>query len=98
MDDLVIYGYIQEDVMDFKAVKNLTYVSQVAFIMLTPILLGIYAGNYLDEKLGTSPWILFVGIILGVSSAFLSLYKFVMKAAKDNERKKEDDYKPNSKE
>ncbi len=80
--------------MDFKAIKNLTYVSQVAFIMLTPILLGIYAGNFLDEKLGTSPWILFVGIILGVSSAFLSLYKFVMKVSKDNQVEVEV-YKPN---
>lgn len=80
--------------MDFKAIKNLTYVSQIAFIMLTPILLGIYAGNFVDEKLGTSPWILFVGIILGVSSAFLSLYKFVMKVSRDNQEEVEV-YKPN---
>jgi len=80
--------------MDFKAIKNLTYVSQIAFIMLTPILLGIYAGNFVDEKLGTSPWILFVGIILGVSSAFLSLYKFVMKVSRDNQKEVEV-YKPN---
>ena len=84
--------------MDFKAIKNLTYISQVAFIMLTPILLGVYFGNWADEKLGSSPWILMVGIFLGVSSAFLNLYKFVMKAAKDNEKEKEEDYKPNSRE
>jgi len=82
--------------MDFKAIKNLTYISQVAFIMLTPILLGVWGGNWVDAKLGTSPWILMVGIVLGVSSAFLNLYKFVMKAAKDNEKEKAEDYIPNS--
>lgn len=84
--------------MDFKAIKNLTYISQVAFIMLTPILLSVYAGNWIDEKLGTSPWVLIVFIFIGVASAFLNLYKFVMKAAKDNEKEKVEDYKPNSKE
>lgn len=84
--------------MDFKAIKNLTYVSQVAFIMLTPILLGIVGGNWIDERLNSSPWVLIVGIFLGVSSAFLNLYKFVMKVAKDNEREKQEEYKPNSKE
>jgi F0F1-type ATP synthase assembly protein I len=82
--------------MDFKAIKNLTYISQVAFIMLTPILLGVWGGNWVDAKLGTSPWILMVGIVIGVSSAFLNLYKFVMKAAKDNEKEKAEDYIPNS--
>ena len=80
--------------MEFKAVKNLTYVSQVAFIMLTPILLGVYAGNFLDEKFGTTPWLLFVGIVLGVSSAFLSLFKFAMKVSREGKQKVED-YKPN---
>lgn len=84
--------------MDFKAVKNLTYVSQVAFIMMTPILLGILGGNWVDEKFDTSPWILIVGVVIGVSSAFLNLYKFVMKVAKDNQKERAEDYKPNSKE
>lgn len=83
--------------MDFKAIKNLTYISQVAFIMLTPILLGVWGGNWVDAKLGTSPWILMLGIVIGVSSAFLNLYKFVMKAAKDNEKEKAEDYIPNTK-
>ena len=84
--------------MDFKAIKNLTYVSQVAFIMMTPILLGIVGGNWLDEKFASSPWFLIAGIFLGVSSAFLNLYKFVMKVANDNQKEKAEDYKPNSKE
>lgn len=87
------------DRMDFKAIKNLTYISQVAFIMITPILSGVIGGNWLDDRFGTSPWILIIGVFLGVSSAFMNLYKFVMRAARDNNRhNKIEDYKPNSKE
>lgn len=80
--------------MEIKAIKNLTYITQVAFIMLTPIIGCIYLGNLLDEKFGTSPWILLVGILMGVGTAFLSLYKFVMSVTRAQE-KKEPDYIPN---
>jgi F0F1-type ATP synthase assembly protein I len=71
--------------MDFKALKNLAYLTQVAFIMLTPIIGGVFIGNWLDEKLNTSPWILLVAIILGVGTAFMSLFKFVMTVTKKDD-------------
>jgi len=80
--------------MDFKAVKNLTYISQIAFIMLTPILGGVYLGNYLDTKWGTSPWILLIGVLIGIATAFMSLFKFVSFAA--GKEKEEVIYKPNA--
>lgn len=83
--------------MDFKAVKNLAYLTQVAFLMLTPIIGGVYIGNYLDNKLNSSPWILLICIILGVGTAFMSLYKFVMKVTKNQIVEREEDYKPNTK-
>lgn len=83
--------------MNFKAVKNLAYLTQVAFLMLTPIIGGVYLGNFFDVKLGTSPWLLLLCIILGVGTAFMSLYKFVMKVTKEQTVEKEEDYKPNTK-
>lgn len=84
-------GYIiqvREVTMDFKAVKNLAYLTQVAFLMLTPIVLGVYIGNLLDEKFNTSPWFLLLGVLLGVGTAFMSLYKFIMKVVKSSEEDK----------
>lgn len=74
--------------MDFKAVKNLAYLTQVAFLMLTPIIGGIYLGNFLDDKLNSSPWFLLLGVIMGVGTAFMSLYKFVMKVVRTSEEDK----------
>ena len=82
--------------MNFKAVKNLAYLTQVAFIMLTPIFLGVFAGNFLDNKFNSSPWFLLLFIVLGVGAAFMNLYKFVMTMTKKDDNKKEEDYVPNS--
>lgn len=82
--------------MNFNAIKNLSYLTQVAFVMLTPILLGVYIGNYLDGKFETSPWLLLLCIVLGVGTAFLNLYKFIMTIVKRDEKKKGEDYLPNS--
>ncbi|MBN2794351.1 MAG: AtpZ/AtpI family protein [Clostridia bacterium] len=71
--------------MDFKALKNLAYLTQIAFLMLTPIIGGVFIGNWLDEHFNTSPWLLLVCIILGVGTAFMSLYKFVMKVTKNDD-------------
>ncbi len=83
--------------MDFKALKNLAYLTQLAFIMLTPILLGVYIGNFLDVKFGTSPLILLICIVLGVGTAFMNLYKFVMSVTKKDAPEKKEEYIPNSK-
>lgn len=84
--------------MNFKAVKNLAYLTQVGFLMLTPIIGGVYIGNFLDDRFGTSPWILLSCIVLGVGTAFMSLYKFVMKVTKDQTNEDYEPYIPNSKE
>lgn len=75
--------------MDFKAVKNLAYLTQVAFLMLTPIIGGVYLGNLIDSRLHTSPWFLLLGILMGVGTAFMSLYKFVMKVVREAEQEKD---------
>lgn len=71
--------------MNFKALKNLAYLTQVGILMLTPIIGGVYLGNFLDEKLKTSPWLLLLCIVLGVATAFMSLYKFVMVVTKKDD-------------
>lgn len=83
--------------MSFSSIKNLAYLTQVAFVMLTPILLGVYFGNMLDKKFDTSPWILLLCIVLGVGTAFLNLYKFIMTIVKNNEKESQKDYTPNLK-
>ncbi|KKM10843.1 hypothetical protein SY88_11960 [Clostridiales bacterium PH28_bin88] len=42
--------------------------------MAASLFLGYYGGNWLDTKLGTSPLLMVVGLLLGVAASFYSLF------------------------
>jgi len=44
------------------------------------ILGGLYAGQWLDKKLGSAPWLLFIGVFLGAGLSFYSMYRKLMAA------------------
>ncbi len=39
---------------------------------------GFFAGSKLDEKLGTDPWLMLVGILLGIGFAFYATIKEIL--------------------
>lgn len=41
--------------------------------MVAGILLGLYGGGWLDRRLGTSPFFLLAGVLLGVGVGFRSI-------------------------
>jgi F0F1-type ATP synthase assembly protein I len=41
------------------------------------VLVGLGAGYWLDGKLGTRPWLLLLGGVLGIAMALLELYRTV---------------------
>jgi len=55
------------------------------------ILLFLYAGQWLDRRLGTSPLFVVVGVFVGGGGAFYSMYRRLMadQAREDAERKTE---------
>ncbi|MCT4592766.1 MAG: AtpZ/AtpI family protein [Anaeromicrobium sp.] len=59
--------------------KNLTLVSQLGIIMVVTIGGCLYIGKYLDGFMGTRYIFMLIFIILGVISAFLNIYKLIMK-------------------
>ncbi|MCD7905730.1 MAG: AtpZ/AtpI family protein [Clostridiales bacterium] len=60
---------------------------QIALVMLTPILLCILLGHFLDGLLGTEVLFLIIFTVLGVGAAFRSLYVFCMKTLKEDEKR-----------
>lgn len=39
------------------------------------LLLFLYVGKWVDGKLGTTPWFMIVGVFVGASAAFYSMYR-----------------------
>lgn len=44
------------------------------------IIAFLYAGQWLDRKLGTAPWMLIVGVFTGAGLGFFAMYRKLMAA------------------
>jgi len=49
-------------------------VMSASFTMAAAILVGYFAGSWLDKYFGTEPWLTMVMFLLGVAAGFKSLY------------------------
>jgi F0F1-type ATP synthase assembly protein I len=51
------------------------------------ILLGVLGGVWLDEKLGTRPIFILIGLLLGLIFAFWGFYQMLIPLIKENSKK-----------
>ena len=50
----------------------------VGFELVVPLLAGLWIGSRLDRWLGTSPWLLLLGTLLGMAAGFLAFFRSVL--------------------
>ena len=62
----------------FKIYENLAFIGQIGIMMIVPIFIGVFIGNWLDSKVHTNGIFLLIFILLGVASSFLNLYKVTL--------------------
>jgi ATP synthase protein I len=43
--------------------------------MVLATVIGLVAGHYADRWLGTSPWLMLLGLALGIAAGFVSLFR-----------------------
>lgn len=59
--------------------RTLGQLSTVGMSFVLAIVLGFGGGYWLDGRLGTSPWLAFLGFFLGLAAGVLNVYR-VLKA------------------
>ena len=59
---------------DNQTLKALAQFSQIGFTLAASIFVGVFLGKFLDDLLGTTPWLLFIFSLLGVGAAFKSIF------------------------
>ena len=47
----------------------------------------LYAGNWVDQKLGTSPLFLILGVFVGAGASFYSMYQRLMPDGREEARR-----------
>lgn len=57
------------------ALKNLALITQVGLSVITPIILGVYMGQFIDKKLGTKGVFSIIFILLGAGGGFMNIFK-----------------------
>ena len=67
--------------------ENLALISQIGISMIVPIIIGLYLGKWLDDRLGTGPIFLFIFIIVGIASAFMNVFKLTEREIRQKKRK-----------
>ena len=63
--------------------KNLSpHYFSLGFYLMTPLLLGVAVGYFLDRRFGTKPGFVVAGIIFGTISSFYNLWKIIKEQSK----------------
>jgi ATP synthase protein I len=57
--------------------SKLALALSVGAVITSNVVGGIVAGYFLDRWLQTGPWLIVVGLVLGVVSAFAGLYRIM---------------------
>lgn len=50
----------------------------LGFELVFPMILGSFLGHWLDRKLGSTPWFLLAGVLLGMAAGFLVFFRTVL--------------------
>jgi ATP synthase protein I len=62
----------------------------VGLTLVISTVLGFWGGRVLDRWLGTAPWLMLVGLLLGIASGFVNLFRAAGVFGREGERTESD--------
>jgi ATP synthase protein I len=62
---------------DRRWIRQVGTLSGVGLTLVISTVLGLTGGYYLDRWLGTGPWLLLAGLLLGIAAGFVNLFRAV---------------------
>jgi ATP synthase protein I len=65
-----------------KAIRDLAFFSGLGLSVAFSIFIGLGFGIFLDRKFGTHPWLLFIGLGLGIIAGFRNIGLAIKKTRK----------------
>ena len=63
--------------------RSLGELTSIGMTMVLSTMIGLGAGYYGDRWLGTSPWLMLTGLLLGVAAGFVNLFRSARAAERE---------------
>lgn len=60
-----------------RALKAFALASTITVQFAVSIMIGVYAGRYLDERLGSQPWLMLLGLFAGIAAGTAGIYRTI---------------------
>jgi len=60
--------------------RALAELTSIGMTMVLSTIIGMAAGYYADRWLGTSPWLMLLGLMFGIAAGFVSMFRAVKAA------------------
>ncbi|MCL2828034.1 MAG: AtpZ/AtpI family protein [Oscillospiraceae bacterium] len=67
-----------------EVVKALSLITQIGIYIVASVVVGVFLGRFLDNLLGTSPWLLLLFSLLGIGAAFKFLLDLIPKGEQND--------------
>jgi len=58
--------------------------SSIGLTMVASVLIGWYVGSWLDGKLGSSPWLMLTGTLMGIAAGFIEMANIAKRLSDDD--------------
>jgi len=68
-----------------RRLSSLAKLTSVGLEFSLSVLIGLLGGRWLDGKLGTPPWLMLIGLVLGVTAGLRSLIRTARQANQENQ-------------
>jgi len=75
---------------DRRWIRQLGTLSGVGLTLVISTVLGFWGGYALDRWLGTAPWLMLVGLLLGIASGFVNLFRAAGMFGREGEQAERD--------
>ena len=75
---------------DRKLLRMLGVLSTVGLTMVFATVIGLFFGHWLDTKLGTTPWMTAVFLLLGIIAGFRNLFVHVKNSQDELDERSKD--------
>jgi ATP synthase protein I len=71
---------------EFKQANLLAMASSIGISLVVATFMGLGAGYWLDKQLGTSPWLLIIGLLIGIAAGFKNIFVIVDRVEKEQKK------------